>query len=171
MATSYQGYIGLQIDITGYERSLAAVDPKNVYIILNTWYQRATNYVRDQLRMRAPTRLKRKVYIKMDTVRPPRWARIGVKSPLTWLIEGGTGSAGDPSFNHVNRHWPAIDGSGGLMEEMGLPRPEAFLVARSIGLRGGNPAKPFIQPTFQAVNGTVTQMMETIAQEVLNKHN
>lgn len=171
MGITNTGYIGLQIDITGYERSLAAVDPKNVYIILNTWYQRAGNYVRDQLRMRAPKRLKGKVYIKYDTVRPPRWARIGVKSPLTWLIEGGTGPAGDPSFNHVSRHWPAIDGKFGLMETMDLPRPEAFLVARSIARRGGNPAKPFIAPTYQAVKGTIEQMMNTIIEEVLGKYN
>lgn len=171
MALTYQGHVGLQIDIAGYEQSLAAVDPKNVYIILNTWYQRAGDYVRDQLRMRAPKRLKGKVYIRYDTVRPPRWARIGVKSPLTWLIEGGTGPAGDPSFNHVSRHWPAISGKYGLMEEMDLPAPEAFLVARSIARRGGNPAKPFIAPTFQAVKGTIDTMMTAIIQEVLGKFN
>jgi hypothetical protein len=100
----------------------------------------------------------------MDTVRPPRWARIGVKSPLTWLIEGGTGALGDPSFRHVARHWPS---TAGIMAATGLPEPQAFLVARAIGLRGGNRPRPFVQPTYEATKNVVAQMARDAVAEVL----
>jgi len=132
--------------------------------MLNLWFDRASKVVRDELKARAPGSLKNKVYIRMDTLRPPRWARISVKSPLGWLIEGGTGSQGDPTFRHVSRHWPS---TSGIMAATGLPEPRAFLVARAIGLRGGNPPRPFVRPTYEATRGRVEQMINEITAEVL----
>jgi hypothetical protein len=53
------------------------------------------------------------------------------------------------------------------MAATGLPEPQAFLVARAIGLRGGNRPQPFIAPTYRATQGHVTAMMEEITTEVL----
>ena len=53
------------------------------------------------------------------------------------------------------------------MRQTGLPRPEAFLVARSIGERGGNPPKPFIKPTFLTVQQPLVRMAEVIVDKIL----
>lgn len=156
--------VELRIDTSGMEAALKQLEPKRVYEVLMGWYGKSTVYVRSEMRARAPGRLKGRVAIRMDTFRPPRWAVIRPGSRLTHLIEYGTGSAGAPGVTHVARHWPSTEG---IMAAMGLPRPEAFAVARSIGLRGGNPARPFIQPTFLAIQGRVVQMMAETAQEVL----
>ena len=158
--------VSLVINIHHFEASLKACNPQQVYTILNTWYDRATTIMANELRSRAKGRLKSKVYINMDKLRPPRWARIGVKHPLARIIEGGTGRLGDPAFNHMPNHWPS---TLGIMEATGLPKGRAFLVARAIGLRGGNPAQPFIRPTYEAKRGEVERLMDVIAEEVLSK--
>lgn len=156
----------LEIRLTaeGLEAALKQLDPQQVYTVLNLWFKRGAEYIQGELKARAPSSLARKTYIRYDTLRPPRWARISVKSPLTWLIEGGTGALGDPAFKHVARHWPS---TAGIMKTTGLPEPEAFLVARSIGLRGGNRPQPFIAPTYRATQGHVTALMDDIIREVL----
>jgi len=154
----------IRLDATGMEEALRQCNPQQVYTVLNLWFDRASRLVRDELRARAPGSLSKKTYIRMDTLRPPRWARISVKSPMTWLIEGGTGAQGDPAFRHVSRHWPS---TSGIMQATGLPEPQAFLVARSIGLRGGNPPRPFIRPTYEATKGQVAAMMGQIVAEVM----
>ena len=154
----------IRIEASGLEGAERALRPEQVYTAMMLWYERGTRLVADELRSRAPARLRGKVYIRVDTLRPPRWARIGVKSGLARLIEGGTGALGDPSFRHVSRHWPSTEG---ITQTTGLPRPQAFLVARSIGLRGGNPPRPFIQPTWRAVAGRVEQLAEQVVAEVL----
>lgn len=155
--------VNLTISTSGIDDCLKAADPKQVYTILMTWYARGTTLAANELRSRAPKRLKRKVYVRMDVVRPPRWARIGVRGGLSWLVEGGTGRLGDPSFNH-GPHWPSTDG---IMKQTGLPRTRAFAMARAIGLRGGNPPQPYIRPTWDAVKDRIEQMGPQIANEVL----
>lgn len=154
----------IRLTTTGLENALKQLDPRQTYTMLNMWFDRASRLVRDELKARAPGSLKTKVYIRMDTLRPPRWARISVKSPIMWLIEGGTGSQGDPKFRHVARHWPS---TSGIMAATGLPEPRAFLVARAIGLRGGNPPRPFIQPTYEATKAQVEALAGQIVTEVL----
>jgi hypothetical protein len=97
----------IRLDVTGLEAALQQCNPQQVYTVVVTWFDRASKLIQAELKARAPGSLSKKTYIRMDTLRPPRWARISVKSPLTWLIEGGTGSQGDPSFRHVSRHWPS----------------------------------------------------------------
>jgi len=154
----------ITIDARGIEAAAKELDPKRAYEVLMRWYATATVYVRDEMRARAPSSLKSKVIIKLDTLRPPNWARIRAKSRLAHLIEGGTGRLGAPGFKHVARHWPSTPG---IMRATGLPKAEAFLVARSIGLRGGNPARPFVQPTYVAVKGRVEQMAEQAVKDVI----
>jgi hypothetical protein len=154
----------IRLDATGLDEALRQLNPQQAYTALNLWFDRASKLVRDELKERAPGSLKSKVYIRLDTLRPPRWARISVKSPLTWLIEGGTGSQGNPAFRHVARHWPS---TSGIMTATGLPEPQAFLVARAIGLRGGNKPRPFIAPTYEATKSQVEAMAGQIVAEVL----
>jgi hypothetical protein len=90
--------------------------------------------------------------------------RIYVRSGLAHLVEGGTGSQGAAGFSHAARHWPSTEG---IMRATGLPRPEAFLVARAIGTRGGNPPRPFIRPTYEATKGQLGAMA-TARSEALN---
>ena len=158
------------VEATGIEAALKAVAPQKAYEILTVWYATASVYVRDEMRARAPSSLKSTVKIKLDTLRPPRWAVIRARSRLTHLIEGGTGRQGAPGFKHVPRHWPAVGnqpGKPGIMQMTGLPQAEAFLVARTIGLRGGNPARPFVRPTYVAVKGHVEQLAQQAAQEAI----
>lgn len=152
------------VEGSGIEAALKQLDPKNVDKALMLWYDRGTRYVQRELSNRAPGRLRGKVRIKTDGYRPPRWARVWVKSPLAHLIEGGTGPQGAPDFRHSGRHWPNL---AGIMRATGLPAPQAFLVARAIGERGGNPARPFIQPTFNATQGQLVQMATDVVNEVL----
>jgi len=152
------------VEATGIEAALKAVAPQKAYEILTRWYATATVYVRDEMRARAPSSLKSTVKIKLDTLRPPRWAVIRARSRLTHLIEGGTGRQGASGFKHVARHWPS---TLGIMQTTGLPQAEAFLVARTIGLRGGNPARPFVRPTYVAVKGHVEQLAQQAAQEAI----
>jgi hypothetical protein len=154
----------IRLDVTGLEAALQQCNPQQVYTVLNLWFDRASKLIQAELKARAPGSLSKKTYIRMDTLRPPRWARISVKSPLGWLIEGGTGSQGDPSFRHVSRHWPS---TSGIMQATGLPEPQAFLVARAIGLRGGNKPRPFIAPTYAATQGQVEALAAQIVAEVL----
>lgn len=156
--------VRLVVSTAGMDEALKALDPQQVYVILNTWYDRATRLVAGELRNRAKPSLKSKVYINMDTLRPPRWARIGVKSRIARLLEGGTGKLGDVDGKHIAQHWPSTTG---IMRETGLPERQAFLVARSIGLRGGNPPQPFIRPTWEATHVRIEAMMGQIAVEVL----
>jgi hypothetical protein len=151
----------IRLDTTGLDAALKQLDSRQVYVALNLWFKRGAEYVQGELKARAPGQLSKKTYIRYDTMRPPRWARISVKSPLAWLIEGGTGSVGDPAFKHVARHWPSTPG---IMTATGLPAPQAFLVARAIGLRGGNPPRPFIKPTYDATKARLEQMaLEAVA--------
>jgi hypothetical protein len=154
----------ITINATGITEALAAVDPKKAYMIIDLWYLRSTDYAKRELQTRSPARLRRKVRVLFDGYKPHRWARVFVKSPLAHLLEGGTGSRGVSPFKHVGRHWPSTKG---IMEATGLPKPEAFLVARSIGLRGGNPPKPFLQPTWNVVMPRISEMAEQAAAEVL----
>lgn len=155
----------ITIDQRGIEAVLRQLDPKHGYEIIMRWYDAGTRLVRDEMRSRATSkRVAARVTIKLDSLRPPRWARIRSKSPLAHLLEGGTGALGASGFKHVARHWPSTQG---IMRQTGLPQAEAFLVARAIGLRGGNRAQPFVQPTYLAVRGRVERMAEDAAREVL----
>jgi hypothetical protein len=150
----------INVDATGINIALDALDPQHGQAAMIRWYDMAIKYVKQELRARAPATLKGKVRSMTDGFTPPRWARIYVKSPLAHLIEGGTGRLGAGGFNHVGTHWPSTEG---IMRATGLPKPQAFAVARSIGLRGGNPARPFIEPTYMTVKGHVEQLAEAAA--------
>jgi len=158
--------LSMSLSASDLERAVKDFDPKQGYTILMTWWDRATKYAKGELRARTPATIRRKVYVKFDAVRPPRWARVGVRSPLTWLIEGGTGQLGDPTFNHNPRFFPNVDGRFGIMEQTGLPRSRAFLVARQIFLQGGTRPRPFVRPTYDAVRSRVVQMGDEIVREV-----
>jgi hypothetical protein len=148
----------IRVEATGMEEAMKAFDPRQVFIARTLWFDRGTKYVRSALQQRAPARLKRKVRILTDGLQPPRWARIYVKSPLAHLIEGGTGTRGGGGFKHSGRYFPRVTGQWGIMETMGLSRPEAFLVARAIFERGGTAPRPFIRPTWEATHSRVEQM-------------
>jgi|GEM_PF-5471441 hypothetical protein len=150
----------IKIDMTGMDAAVKQLDPQHAQAALIRWYDTAIKYVKQELRAQAPNTLKSKVRSMTDGLTPPRWARIYVKSPLAHLIEGGTGRPGAGGFNHVATHWPSTEG---IMRATGLPKPQAFAVARSIGLRGGNPPRPFIEPTYFAVKGHVEQLGEVAA--------
>ena len=147
----------IKIDTTGMDAAVKQLDPQHAQAALIRWYDTAIKYVKQELRARAPATLKSKVRSMTDGLTPPKWARIYVKSPLAHLLEGGTGRLGVGGFNHVARHWPSTTG---IMRATGLPKPQAFAVARAIGLRGGNPARPFIEPTYDAVKSHVEQLGE-----------
>ena len=154
----------ITIDATGITEALAAVDPRKAYEIIELWYLRSTDYAKRELQGRSPARLRSKARVLFDSYKPHRWARVFVKSSLAHILEGGTGAKGVPPFKHVSTHWPSTTG---IMRAMGLPKPEAFLVARAIGLRGGNPPKPFLQPTWDVVAPRIAQMAEEAAAEVV----
>lgn len=147
----------IKLDATGMDAAVKQLDPQHAQSALIRWFDTATKYVKQELRARAPMTLKGKVRSMSDGLTPPKWARIYVKSPLAHLIEGGTGRLGSGGFNHASTHWPSTEG---IMRATGLPKPQAFAVARSIGLRGGNPARPFIEPTYDAVKSHVEQLGE-----------
>jgi hypothetical protein len=155
------------IDESGLAQIAKITDPKQVYTIMMTWYDRGTKLVAAELKARTPSRIRGKVRIKVDGFRPPRWARIDVNSPLARLIEGGTGRLGDPAFKHSQNFFPRVTGKGGIMENMGLPKPQAFLVARAISRRGGNRPKPFIRPAYEAVKGQLDQLMGVVIRDVM----
>ena len=156
---------GMQITIGayGWDEAARQLSPKQAQTALILWFDRGTKYTKSQLRAMAPQRLKGKVRSMTDGLIPPKWARIFVKSPLAHLIEGGTGSMGAAGFNHVPRHWPSTEG---IIEQTGLPRSQAYAMARAIGMRGGNPARPFVQPTFEMVHGRLNQMAQDVLKEV-----
>jgi len=154
----------ITINATGITEALAAVDPQKAYTIIDLWYLQATDYAKRELRARTPAKIRSKVRVLFDGYKPHRWARLFVKSPLAHLLEGGTGSKGVAPFKHVSTHWPSTEG---IMRATNLPRPEAFLVARAIGLRGGNPPKPFLQPTWDVVAPRINAMAEQVAAEVM----
>jgi len=156
----------ISVEATGIEQAVRDLDPKRADLVLIKWFDGSTQYVKRELSNRAPKRLQRWVRIMTDRLTPPHWARVYVKSPLAHLIEGGTGPLGAAGFKHSGRFFPRVTGQYGIMQTMGLPQAEAFLVARAIALRGGNPARPFIQPTFLAVQGRLVQMAEEAAREV-----
>lgn len=147
----------IKIDTTGMDAAVKQLDPEHAQAAMIRWYDTAIKYVKQELRSRAPTTLKSKVRSMTDGLTPPKWARIYVKSPLAHLLDGGTGRLGVGGFNHVATHWPSTTG---IMRATGLPKPQAFAVARAIGLRGGNPARPFIEPTYDAVKSHVEQLGE-----------
>lgn len=155
----------INVSATGLDEATKALAPKRTYTVMVKWYDKATKYISGELRQAAPARLKGKVIVKIDAYRPPRWARVRVKSPLAHLIEGGTGRLGAPGFNHTSRYFPAISGQYGLMQTMSLPKAQAFAVAKTISERGGNPAQPFIQPTGVKIEGPVIQMARDILDE------
>ena len=154
----------ITIDATGIEEAVKQLDPKQADEILIRWYDRSLKYVKSELRSRSPAKLKTKVRSMTDGLTPPKWARVYVKSGLAHLIEGGTGRQGGGGFSHVGTHWPSTTG---IMQATGLPRPQAFAVARAIGLRGGNPPRPFVQPTYLAVKGHVEQLAVQAVNEVM----
>jgi hypothetical protein len=156
--------IEINLERSGIAEALKACDPKQAYEIIELWYLRAVPYVKGALQARAPARLKGKVRSMKDGYMPHRWMRVYVKSPLAHLLEGGTGAMGVAPFQHVTRHWPS---TAGIMRQTGLPKSRAFLVARAIGLRGGNPARPFIGPTASAIVPRVEQMADEAARDVL----
>jgi hypothetical protein len=141
----------------GLDDVAKVLDPKVVEVALILWYDRATTLAQSTLKSNAPTRLQGKIKIMTDGQRPPHWARIYVKSGLAHLLEGGTGSQGSGGgFQHkAPLPFPSVTG---IMKQTGLPQPEAFLVARAIFQRGGNKAKPFIRPTYEAIQDRVEQM-------------
>jgi hypothetical protein len=155
--------LSIVVSASGIEEMLRRLDPKNADRALIIWYERGTQYVRSELRNRAPSRLRGKVVIRTDGLTPPRFARVKVTGWLAHLLEGGTGTLGAPGFRH-QEHLPSVRG---IMRQTGLPRPEAFLVARSIGERGGNPPKPFIKPTFLTVQQPLVRMAEVIVEKIL----
>lgn len=157
----------ISVQAVGLEAAEKQLDPKHMYTALVTWYDRATKYMKQELEGRAPGRLKGKVIIKMDAYRPPRWARVRVKGSLAHLIEGGTGTQGAAGFNHAGAHWPRVNGKSGIQNAMGVSRADAFAIAKAIGNRGGNPAKPFIQPTFVAVKPHVEQLAVQCIEDAL----
>ena len=157
----------LRVDASGIEGALRALDPKNVDRALILWFDRGLRYVRGELQGRAPSRLRGKIRSMTDGRTPPRWARVYVRSPLAHLIEGGTGRLGAGGFSHRAEFFPAVDGQFGIMASTGLPRPQAFLVARAIAEAGGTRPRPFIRPTFGVVEGPLVRLAEQAAAEAM----
>lgn len=158
-----------RVDATGIENAIKAADPRKAFVVITRFYDEATKYVRNEMRQRAPKIVAGRVKIKMDPYKPPKWALVGSVHPLAHIFEGGTGSQGAAGFRHGGRHFPPVDGPGGLMKTTGLPRPKAFAMARAIAEQGGLAPKPFVAPTATAVQGTVLRMGEEIAREELLK--
>lgn len=156
------------IDVRGLEEAYKITDPVNVYNILMKWYQSSTVYIKDELKSRTPQSGKGKVRVRFDAYRPPRWARVRVYTPLAHIWEGGTGRQGAAGFNHNTSFFPNVDqGQWSIARTMGLPKAEAFLVARSIARRGGNPPKPFIYATYLATKNYVENLMDRVIKDVL----
>jgi hypothetical protein len=153
----------ITIDVEGIEKVAALLAPQQSQAVLIRWYELAIPYVKAEMRARAPVTLKAKVRSMTDGLLPPKWARIYIKSPLAHLIEGGTGRQGAGDFRHAARHWPSTEG---IMRATGLPKPQAFAVAKTIGERGGNPPRPFVTPMYLAVRGHVQKLAEQAVKEV-----
>ncbi len=156
----------INLSATGFEEALARLDPKRRQTALVAWYRYSETYLKRVMRNASPSRIRGKVRSKKDTLSPPRWLRVFNAAPLAHLIEGGTGPIGDPRFNHAARHFPAVDGKSGVMNAMDLPRSQAYVVARSIFLRGGNPPRPFVAPAWESAKPHVEQTLRTLMQEV-----
>lgn len=156
----------ITIDATGIAEALRAADPQQAYQIVTLWFLRAIEMTESALRAAAPGRLRGKVRHMQDGYSPHRWARVYVASPLAHLIEGGTGALGAGGFAHKSKHWP---NTSGIMLATGLPQAQALLVARSIGLRGGNPPRPFMAPTWAMVGPRVETLADEVAIEVLGR--
>jgi hypothetical protein len=152
------------IDADGLDDVAKVLDPKVVEVALILWYARATEHVKDTLKSNAPSRLKSKVRIMTDGYKPPHWVRIYVKSGLAHLLEGGTGSQGrGGGFQHkVPLPFPSVTG---IMRQTGLAKPQAFLVARAIFEQGGISPRPFIRPTYEAVQDRITQMADEAVED------
>ena len=155
----------ITIDTTGLDAAAKQLDPKNVFIALTQWYNEATVYIKNDMKSRVKRSIRGKVRIRTDGFKPPKWARVKVYSPLAHIMEGGTGTQGVAGFNHASRHFPNVTGPYGLMKTMGLPKAQAFAVAKSISERGGNPAQPFKHATYLATKAHVEQL----ADEALRK--
>jgi len=155
----------IRITATGFEAAAKELDRRHVDAAMIKWFDRGTKYVRSALQQRAPARLKGRVRILTDGYLPPGWARIYVKRPLAHLIVGGTGALGGGGFKHRGRYFPRVTGDWGIMETMGLSRPQAFLVARAIFERGGTAPRPFIRPAWEATHSRVEQMAGEAVEE------
>jgi hypothetical protein len=158
----------IQVDAEGLEAAQKALDPKQVEVALLLWYARGLSYVKGELRSRSKPSLRPYVTSMTDGLHPPHWARVYVKGTrkgrLAHLLEGGTGTQGAGGFSHASWKFPSVTG---VMRQTGLPQPEAFLVARAIFRRGGNPPQPFIRPTFEATQGRVTQLAVEAVEDAL----
>ena len=105
------------VEGSGIEAALKQLDPRNADRALMLWYDRGTKYVQRELSSRAPWRIAGKVKIKTDGLRPPRWARVYVKSPLAHLIEGGTGTRAAAWVKSGGAYFPSVKG---IMRQTGL---------------------------------------------------
>ncbi len=154
----------LRFEATGVAETLKRLDPKHVERAQYRWYREGTELARTALRARAPRIVIGKIKIKMDAQFPPGWALIGSTHPLAHIFEGGTGENGAMGFHHEH-HFPRVTGRGGLMETTGLPRIEAFAIALAISQNGGLTPKPFVKPTFEAIQGQLVTLADRIVHD------
>lgn len=159
--------LDIRVDVTGIDGELRRVDPKRMFTVWTRFFTEGPNYVKDALRSRAPRIVRNRVKVKKDGMQPPQWALVGSTHPLAHIFEGGTGTLGDSEFKHSGRFFPNVTGRFGVMEATGLPRPQAFAIARQIYVHGGVAPKPYVKPTMEAVRSQVLAIARRIVDEVL----
>ena len=160
----------ITVEESGLEAVMRGLGPEQVGRAMTIGMERGSQFVAAELRRRVwrgrhktvwPP-MSGRVVIRMDRYQPPRWATVRVKGKLAHLIEGGTGALGIGPFSHAGSFFPNIEG---IMRNTGLEKPEAFLIARAISLRGGNPPHPMIVPTWDATHSRVEQMADEAVDE------
>lgn len=159
--------LDIRVDERGIADELKRLSPQQMYTVWTRFFNEGPNYVKEQLRARAPQIVRSRVKVKRDPMQPPQWALVGSTHPLAHFFEGGTGALGDPEFKHRGRFFPNVTGRFGVQEATGLPKAQAFLIARRIYQQGGVAPRPYVKPTMDAVRGQVLAIARRIVDEVL----
>lgn len=155
----------VQIKIDGLEEILKKATPKILEKPMHNFFDRATIHIQGLGRRKAPVdtgRLRASIAQKVDPKPLPLWGEVGSNVFYAPYVEFGTGTMSDQGSRA--RHWPPSDALEGWAMRHGFPN--AFLVARAIGRRGGLKARKFLRGAVEESRSKLQELLNIAAREI-----
>jgi hypothetical protein len=110
--------------------------------------------------------VRRSLTSERDQATFPHWARVGSNLQTARWGEFGTGLLSEDPDSKKTRHWPPTEALRPWADAHGM---DAFLVARSIGRRGGLEPRRFLRNAADASEKRIPGWIATAAKEMTNE--
>lgn len=138
--------------ISGGKKLIKTLRPELIGGPLRDWFLKVTFKIEGEAKKRAPVfqgRLRSSISTDVDKAVVPLWGSVGTNVVYAPMMEFGTGLLHDGPGGANAPHWPPSQALDSWASAHGIPGG-GFVVARSIGLRGGLKPRRFLRDGAEA---------------------